>query len=83
MGLDDFTNSLISFKENTMLGKLLGKVISLPVRVVNLPAQVIDSAADVLDGGDGRVDDDERVVSAPLDATADFIETVCEEALDD
>ena len=66
-----------------MFGKLLGKALSLPVRIANLPAQVIDATGDVLDGGDGRVKDDDRIVSKPLDIVADFIEGVCEDAIDD
>ena len=56
-----------------MFGKLLGSV----VRIVNAPIRAVE---DVFSGEPDGLDDDERIVSMPLDALANELDEADEDA---
>ena len=49
---------------------LIGNLLSLPVRVLNIPARVMEDLTDT--------DDDDRILSKPLDVLANEVEKVDE-----
>lgn len=57
-----------------MLGRLLGEVLSLPVKVANVPLTIADYGLDRASGGDG----DRRILSFPGEVVSDAIEDVCD-----
>lgn len=61
-----------------MLGKLVGKALSLPVKVANLPVKAVNRSLEWMTGNE----DDNNPVEETLDKLADGIEDVCEDALD-
>ncbi len=65
-----------------MFGKLIGKVLSLPVKIANIPFRVIEVASDVA-MGEGPTPKEDRILSKPGQALAEGIEKATEEVLDD
>ena len=53
-----------------MLGKLLGGI----TRIVNIPLRATENALDALSGEDAPTQEEDRVISKPLDALADELE---------
>ena len=55
-----------------MIGKLLGKALSLPVRAATVPLRLIDPSEEPEETG---------LLSAPFEGLAEAIEDACEAAL--
>lgn len=56
-----------------MFGKLLGKIISAPVRIVNAPLRAMENLVD------DSYREDERIVSKPLEELAKEIERLLDD----
>ncbi len=62
-----------------MFGRLLGKIITAPIRIANIPLKLVDKAVHTMEGGywDGDI------TALPLKKTAETIEDAIESAMDD
>jgi hypothetical protein len=52
--------------------KLIGKLLSIPIRIINVPARAIEK----LVNPDSQIDDEENFLSKPLEKLAQAIEEI-------
>ena len=62
-----------------MIGKLLGKALSLPVRLANLPVKIAERAIDEVTGDEAGGTKETLGTSEPLDRLAEILEEAAEE----
>lgn len=54
---------------------MIGKLLSLPIKILNIPARATEKIVAKM-GGDDDIQEDRRVLSAPLQALSDAIEEI-------